>query len=953
MTDMVRGLRFEVLGPLRGWLGDDELVLGWPKQQAVLVALLLRTNRLVPRPELVDAVWGGDPPPSSASLVHTYLGRLRRLLEPGREPGQAGRVLVSTSGSGYVLRLAPGQLDLEVFRAHLENARRRSAGGDLAGAVDAYDAALALWHGTPLAGVTGPLAELERARLCELRLTAVEDRAEAMLKLGRDPDLIAEVSALAAENPLRERLRALLMLALYRTGRQAEALAVFADTRRLLVEELGLEPGRRLQRLHHDILTNQDADIVDDPDRLDRGQRGIARVVPRQLPLAVRHLAGRAGELAVLTGLTEEVDGFGNTAVISVIDGAAGVGKTATAVHWAHLVADRFPDGQLYVNLRGFDPSGAPMTPAEAVRGFLDAFAVPPGRIPLGLEAQAGLYRSLLADRRVLVVLDNAATVEQVRPLLPAAPGSLVVVTSRNQLAGLVTTAGAHPLTLGLLTVAGARDLMTRHLGQARLAAEPRAVDEIIDVCSRLPLALAVVAARAAAHPGFSLAALARELRDAHSGLDAFDGGDPAADVRAAFSWSYRWLSAGSARLFRLLGLHCGPDIATPAAASLAGVPAEQVRPLLAELARAHLVEEHTHGRFAVHDLLRVYAAELVNTLDTDDERRAAVHRVLDHYLHTACAAKLLLSPHRDPIIVSPFQPGVTPDDLGDAGQAMAWFAAEHPVLLAAVGQSAAGGFDTHTWQLAWTLTAFFDRRGHWHDWVATQNLALAASQRLADLPAQALAHSGLARAHTHLRRIDEAHLHYRQALDLFGALDDRTGQADTHTSLAEVFARQARYVDALDHAQQALHLYRAAGHRAGQAAALNTVGWCYALLSDYENTLTHCQEALIQQQELGHRAAEAATWDSLGYAHHHLGHHEQATTCYQKALDLSREIGDRDGEAETLTHLGDTHHANGDPVPARRAWHEALIILDELGHPDADQVRAKLHQVGSVNLTV
>jgi tetratricopeptide (TPR) repeat protein len=628
-------------------------------------------------------------------------------------------------------------------------------------------------------------------------------------------------------------------------------------------------------------------------------------------------------------------------------------------VHWAHLVADRFPDGQLYVNLRGFDPSGSPMKPADAVRGFLDAFAVPPGRIPFGLEAQAGLYRSLLADRRVLVVLDNAATVEQVRPLLPAAPGSLVVVTSRNQLAGLVTTAGAHPLTLGLLTVAGARDLMARHLGRDRVAAEPQAVDEIIAVCSRLPLALSVVAARAAAHPGFSLAALAGELREPHSGLDtrggldAFDGGDPAADVRTAFSWSYRWLTAGGARLFRLLGLHCGPDIAAPAAASLAGVSAEQVRPLLAELARAHLVEEHAPGRFAVHDLLRVYAVELVNTLDTGAERRAAVHRVLDYYLHTACAAKRSLSPHRDPIIVSPLQPGATPDDLSDAGQAMAWFAAEHPVLLGAVGQSAADGFDAHTWQLAWTLTGFFDRRGHWHDWLVTQNLALAASQRLADLPAQALAHSGLARAHTHLRRFDEAHLHYRHALDLFGALDDHTGQADTHRSLAEVFARQARYVDALDHAKQALHLYRAVGHQAGQAAALNTVGWCYALLSDYENTLTHCQEALIQQQELGHRAAEAATWDSLGYAHHHLGHREEATTCYQQALEVCREIGDRDGEAETLTHLGDTHHANGDPVPARRAWHEALIILDELGHPDADEVRAKLDQVGSVNLPV
>jgi tetratricopeptide (TPR) repeat protein len=659
-----------------------------------------------------------------------------------------------------------------------------------------------------------------------------------------------------------------------------------------------------------------------------------ARTVPRQLPAAVAHFAGRAGELSALNGLLRGRAEVGGTVVISAIGGTAGVGKTALAVYWAHRVADRFPDGQLYVNLRGFDPTGQVMDPAEAVRRFRDDLGVPPQRIPVDLDAQAALYRGELSGRRMLVVLDNARDTTQVRPLLPGASTCLVLVTSRNQLTGLVATDAAHPVTLGLLSPMEARDLLTRRLGPDRITAEPQAIDEVITRCARLPLALAIVAARAATHPQLPLYTLTGELRDTRDRLDTLVGDDPYTNVRAVFSWSYHTLSPDPARLFRLLGLHPGPDISAPAAASLTALPLSRVRLLLAELARANLLVEHTAGRYGFHDLLRVYAAEQASTVDRDDQRHAAIHRVLDHYLHTAHTAARLLYPQRDPITVAPPQPGVTPEDLADYGQALAWFMAEHPVLLAATDQAATVGLDTHTWQLAWTLANFLDRHGHWHDYTATQHAAVAAARRLGDPSTQALAHRLLARAHTRLGRYDDAHTHYEHALDLYRQCGDQTGQAHTHVHLGMVWEVQGRYAEALDHAQQALQLYRTTGRRAGQAEALNAVGWLHAQLGDYEQALTYCQQALTLLQDLGDRYAQAATWDSLGYTHHHLGHYQDAITCYQHALDLYRNSGGRYDESAILTHLGDTHHATGSPGTARDAWQRALSILDDLDHP-------------------
>jgi tetratricopeptide (TPR) repeat protein len=685
--------------------------------------------------------------------------------------------------------------------------------------------------------------------------------------------------------------------------------------------------------------------IESDPElaKIAARRQSSAGQVPQQLPAAVAHFAGRVGELATLTGLLRDRAEHGGTVVISAIGGTAGVGKTALAVCWGHQVIDRFPDGQLYVNLRGFDPSGQVMEPAEAVRRFLDALQVPPERIPVDLDAQATLYRSQLAGKRMLVVLDNARDTAQVRPLLPGTHTCLVVVTSRNQLTGLVATDGAHPINLDLLTPAEARELLARRLGPDRVAAEPEAIEEIITQCARLPLALAIVTARAATHPQLPLNTLARELRDAGGRLGALTTDDPHADVRAVFSWSYQALTPDAARLFRLLGLHPGPDLSAAAVASLAGLPASTVQPVLAELTQASLLVEHTPGRYTFHDLLRAYASDLAHRIDTDQHRHSATARMLDHYLHTAYTANRLLNPNRDPIILTPSQPGTTPEHPTDHHQALEWLTTEHAVLLATVDHAVTTGFDTHTWQLAWTLTDFLDRRGHWHDHAAAQHAAVAAARRLADPTAQARAHRNLAHAYIRLGQYDDANTQLRHALHLYRQAGDPTGQAHTHHILSYVWQRQGRHRQALERAQQALDLFRAVGHRNGHAHALNNVGSSHSLLGDHQQAIACCQQALALHQQLDNRHGQASTWDSLGYAHHHLGHHTLATACYQHALDLFRELGDRREEAVTLTNLGDAHHATGNPQATRTAWQQALTILEELKHPDAEQVRAKL----------
>ena len=669
--------------------------------------------------------------------------------------------------------------------------------------------------------------------------------------------------------------------------------------------------------------------------------RQATAAVPRQLPAAVPDFTGRVAELAALDAV---LDATGPARVpVAVIDGPPGVGKTALALCWAHRAASTFPDGQLYVNLHGFGSPEDVVPATAAVRGLLYALGMPAAGIPADLESQAGLYRSLLAGRRVLIVADNARDAGQVRPLLPGSAGCAVLVTSRNQLIGLAAE-GARLITLDVLADGEARELLARRIGAGRAGAEPGAVGELARLCGRLPLALAVAAARAAVRPATPLAAVAAGLAGAASRLGALTTGDPVTDVRTVFSWSCQHLGDGPARLFRLLGIHPGPDLTAPAAAALLGAGEDGGRAALDALVMASLAVEHVPGRYGLHDLLRAYAAEQAAAHEPAAGRDAVIQRMLGYYLHTSHTAALLLNPHRAPAVTLPAPgPDVAPERLGDPQQALAWFEAEHQVLLGCVSIAAGTGSDACAWILPWAMTEYLDRRGHWQEWAATQRTALAAATRLGNPAGQAAAHRAIATACIRLTDYQQARSHLAACLRLRRQLGDRAGEALAHHSLGRVAEHQGRYAYALGHEQQALALYADAADRAGQALALNAIGWYHILLGRPQQAVRFCLQALALCCQTGHRVGQAQAWDSLGYAEHHLGHLDRATACYKHALGILSDLGDLFGQADTLARLGDTRAAATDQSAARHAWQQSLDILQDLHHPGAAQVRAKL----------
>ncbi|QLQ40009.1 ATP-binding protein [Micromonospora robiginosa] len=665
--------------------------------------------------------------------------------------------------------------------------------------------------------------------------------------------------------------------------------------------------------------------------------------VPAQLPADGFGFVGRAGALArldeILTRAADQPTAMG----LAVVSGTAGVGKTALAVHWAHRVAAHFPDGQLHVDLRGFDPAGTPVSPGTALAGFVNALAGAGERPPAGLAEQVARYRSLLSGRRVLVVLDNAGDADQVRPLLPGAPGCFVLVTSRAQFLGLVSVNGAQPVTLDVMSGAEARELLSRRLGAQRVTAEPDAVDAIVLASAGLPLALSVVAARAAVHPGFRLAELAAELHPVAGRLDAFDGGEPVTDLRRVMSWSYRTLDAGTARLFRLLSVHPGPDFTLPAAASLAGTAPAQTRRDLAALTRAHLLTEHRPGRFTCHDLLRAYAAELTAAEDGEADRHAARARLLDHYLTVAYAADELVYPQRDRLPVDPPGPGVTPVPLADRDQALWWFTEERPVLLSALRLAGGHGFDRHTCHLAWAITTYLNQRGYWEDWTGSLRAALSAAERLGDDRLEAYAHGVLGFAGISRDRLADARHHLESAYERYRRLGDLAGQARVELNLGWIHDRTGQPEQALAHAREALRLHRRAGHVTGQAFALNAVGWSHAQLGDHRAAIESCEQALALFTSAGNVLGQAITWASLGHAHLQLDAFPDAVGCYRHAVRLRREIGHRQLEADALVSLGDAHLAAGDAGSARQVWQQARDILASLAEAGTDTVDAKL----------
>ena len=958
------------------WRDGREHAAGQPRQLAVLGVLATRANRVVSRGELIDAVWGDKPPASAEGGVYTYVSGLRRVLDPERprrDPDRARRApsrMLISGGGGYLLRLAPGALDAEHFQQCLGAARGLRAAGDLGGASRRVEEALALWRGLPYAGVPGPFAETERQRLSELRTTAVEERADLLLAQGQAAAAVPELAALAAAHPLREQATGLLMIALYRCGRQAEALRVFGQTRRRLADELGVDPGSELTRIHQQLLAmdpaldGPSADVIDvrvppsaaAPESVPAAAQSssaapVAAPCPAQLPPEVAGFAGRAAELSWLHGLLPEAG------PVVLITGTAGVGKTALAIRFARQAASSFPDGQLYVNLRGFDPASAPVAPGTALMGFFDALGVPPRHVPAGLDAQSALLRTLLDGKRVLLLLDNARDADQVRPILPGSPGCLVLVTSRSQLTGLVVADGARLLPLGVLDGGEAASLLVGRLGPARVGAEPDAVAALVGRAAGLPLALSVTCARAVSRPGALLSDLAAELADARDRLDALRTGDASTDLRAVFSWSVDKLSAPAARAFRLLSLHPGPDIAAPAAASLIAAPLPQARAALGELARASLLTEDAAGRFGYHDLLRAYAAELSAATDSAADRDAALHRILDHYLRTAQAAAARLFPARSRLQLPPAQPGVTAEgfETAAAGRdgagpgtaaydaALAWFLAEQRVLRGALELAAAHGLDEHCWKLAWFWTPTLKRRGLMHEVLEVQRAALAAAGRLGDDDALAHVHYDLGHASDWLGDHSAADLHLRRALELFTRLGDRPGIGQTQHGLALLLAGQDRHAEALEHAREGLRLRRAFADSGAVASAENAVGWILAHLGRCDDALLHCRRALELHRESGNRAGLADTLDSIAFAYSQSGDYTRAIDHFGQAQVVYRQIGDPEAEAHSLLNLGDAQHAADHADAARRSWERALGLLAQIPGADASAVSGRL----------
>lgn len=964
-SEVTEQLRFTLLGPVRAWRGSDEVDLGSPQQRTVLVALLLAGGAIVPVDELIDAVWGTTVPSSARGILRTYIHRLRKALDTPTAPPA-----IASAGHGYQFVVArDAVLDTDVFRGLVTRAERVLLAGDSKEGAEILREALGLWQGPALSGIRGEYADARRHSLDDQRLSAEALLTTAEIELGSHALAVGRLTGLVSENPLDERFRELLMLALYRSGRQAAALATYRDVQELLARELGVDPGPGLQAMFQRVLRADSGLVTPSPtarpeaptarkepvEVRPRAAATVDRVSPAQLPSGLAVFVGREAELAKASRLARRSE-----AAIAVVTGMAGIGKTSFAVRWARRSADDFPDGQIYLNLRGFDHAAPPLAPGQAIGTALEALGASPSDVPQDTDARASYYRTWLSGKRVLLLLDNARDAAQVRPLLPGAPGCQVIVTSRDRMAGLVAVEGAHPIQLGVLSDADSRGLLARRLGEDRTAAEPAAAAEIVELCRRLPLALAVVAGRAATRPALPLSAVVAELRESAGRLDAFDSGDAAADVRAVFSYSYRALGTEAARLFRLFSLHPGPDAGLGALSSLVGLSVARARRLLDELLRTHLVDELSPGRYSTHDLLAAYASELLDEEDTEEERAAARRRMLDHYLHSATNARLYLSSVPTPanVNIPAASPGAHIAEFDGehttATTAREWFDAEHNVLLACVELTAAKHLDTYSWCLAWALGPYLERRFRWNEVKTAFHQAREAAQRLGDLFAEGYVHGALAQAAVTTDSMEEASAHMTRALELFTALGDPVLLGKAHSQASWVVERAGDMHGALDHSRQALDLHRSAGVKnVTTGRILNSVGWYLARLGQYEQALTHCQEALPLLKEGGDVMGFADTLLSIGYVHRMTGAHASAASLYEEALPHLRATGATFNAAVALDELGDIQLRLGHREDALEAWREAADSLDALGHPNADPIRLKIEEATATTATL
>jgi DNA-binding SARP family transcriptional activator len=950
-------VRFRILGPLEVWTGQAWDGIGAPKWRALLAALLLNQGQAVSTDRLIAELWNDEPPDRAANLISVYVFRLRRVL------GDADGRVLTTRAPGYQLLLDAGDLDAGRFEELAGQGRRALAAGDFQRAAEVLAEALGLWRGRPLADVpSSALVTAEAGRLEESRLSALEVRIEADVGCGLHAQLVPELRRLLSDHPLREGLWSLLIRALDGAGRHAEALAAYGEARQVIADELGVDPGAELQRLYHEMLTadripERGAPAGRSPGSSARpssssgapGSEAVprpARPVPAQLPADVPDFTGRDAPLNRLRGLVAEARSRDNPAVtIAVVAGAPGLGKTALAVHAAHGLRHDFPDGQLYVRLLG--GSEHPVPPDEVLARFLRDLGVDGARVPVDAEERAAMYRTRLAERQMLIVLDDARDAAQIRPLLPGSGSCAVIVTSRHRLYDLV---GAQLVDLDVLNEREAAELFTRIIGAERADAEPGAVRDVLAVCAGLPLAIRIAGARLTARRGWSVRTLADRLADQRRRMDELAAGDLA--VRAAFQVSFDALHRPASRngldpsrVFRLLGVWQGPSIGLQAATALTGEPEDRVADALEVLVDANLLESPSPDRYRLHDLLRVYAAERAEADETPQAVEEAVRRLLGWYLRTADAAASVVSPHSSRVPLEPAEPGYKSVSFDTAERALDWCDEERANLVAATRQAAASGMHEIAWKLPVAAMVCFDFHGYRTEWITTHQIALASARELGDRRAEVWILNNLGMVLSQ-QRDDGAIGYFEQAMAIHRETGDRLGQAQATNNLAFHYRLLGRHEEAAATLLDALDLYRQVGHRYGESIALCNLGEAYLELGRYDDAIARSREALAVIREIGSARLEGYALYNLGRVDLDLGRTVEGAGQLERALGLHRSAGDRYGEAQDLQYLGNARAREARLTEARGMWTLSQSMFEVLGEDSrAAELRAQLEK--------
>jgi DNA-binding SARP family transcriptional activator/Tfp pilus assembly protein PilF len=958
-------MQFRMLGPLEVQVDGSWSGVNAAKWRTVLAVLLLQPGQVVSTERLITEVWPEETPARATNLISVYVHRLRRLI------GDPEGKVLTTRAPGYQLLIDSEDTDAGRFARLATEGRQALQAGQFEQASAVLGAALGLWQGTRALPDVPPssLVSAEASRLEESRIEAVQLHIQADLGCGRHAQVVGQLHRLLADYPLREELWALLMRALYRSGRQAEALEAYAQAREVIAEELGVDPSAELQQLYQRMLeadsgtppanrtpvpadspfatpvptglvepapVGQAADPATQPTAAGAGQ---PLPLVAQLPADIPDFTGRDDQVQALRDLLggpRRADSPGAVIVAAVI-GAGGLGKTTLAVHAAHLLRSQFPDGQLYARMLG--AAAHPATPGDVLARFLRDLGMDPASIPVGEEERAAHYRSRLTDRKVLIVLDDAHDAAQVRPLLPGSASCAVLITTRNRLPDL---SGSRYVDLDVLGPAEARAMFAGIIGPDRAAAEPEATSEVLIACAGLPLAIRIAGARLTARTTWTVRTIADRLSDERRRLDWLKTGDLA--VRACFEVSFTSLpgrpeadGVDPAHAFRLAGLWPGSSVSLPAAAALLGEPEESVADALEVLVDAQLLQEPAADRYRFHDLLKAYAAERAVAEEVADTRDAAVRRVLSWYLHTAVAMARVLSPHREPIAPTELELGSVPLAFSTVEAALDWGEQERTNLVAATRLAATSGLHEIAWQLPVAAFSFFYRRTYWEEWLVSHNIALDSARQAGDRRGEAWVLNNIGMAYAR-RRMEEGVTYFQQALDIRREIGDRRGEAQAANNAAYANLLLGRFDEALDQLRHALSVQREVGHRYGEGVALNNLGEAYIELGRPAEAVDWLGQALAVYRELGARPVEADTLSNLGTANANLGRLDEALGYLRQAEETHHEVGDRYGEAVDLKQLGEVHRQVGSNLDAEQAWERALAIFDALGNEE--QVR-------------